>query len=351
MKFKGLKRYHSNGNQYIYHRATGRRLGVNLQEDDPKFVAAYLDAISEAKSEPKLELVKPNSVADICRRFIDSKKFGELSKGYQDNLRRDTVRLCAEANGTMGAVRFASIRRVHIEAQKEKLERNPGNQRLKLWRYLFEYAVAKEVVSIDATSNVKANPEVKTGGHKPWTFKDIETFRRFWPLGTRQRLAFELQYWAGARISDTRELGPSNIDQDGWLNFTQTKTKSDVSVPMYRDLPYFAEASDLQHLLAAIASLPVDQDTWFETEGGQVRSAKGSSQWFARAARSAKLEGKTSHGLRKSRMVLHAENGATTKEIAAWSGHETLNEIERYIRSADRRKLLTPSALKTGKFL
>ena len=107
MKFKGLKRYHSNGNQYIYHRATGRRLGVNLQEDDPKFVAAYLDAISDAKPEPKLELVKPNSVADICRRFITSKKFGELSKGYQDNLRRDSVRLCAEANGTMvrGSIR------------------------------------------------------------------------------------------------------------------------------------------------------------------------------------------------------------------------------------------------------
>ena len=50
-------------------------------------------------------------------------------------------------------------------------------------------------------------------------------------------------------------------------------------------------------------------------------------------------------------MILHAENGASSKQIAAWSGHETLKGIERYVRSADRRRLLTPSVLETGKFL
>jgi len=34
-------------------------------------------------------------------------------------------------------------------------------------------------------------------------------------------------------------------------------------------------------------------------------------------------------GLRKAKMRRLAEAGATEKEIAAWSGHTTLREIER----------------------
>ena len=34
-----------------------------------------------------------------------------------------------------------------------------------------------------------------------------------------------------------------------------------------------------------------------------------------------------------------AEAGATEKQIAAWSGHKTLREIERYTRAADQKRL------------
>jgi hypothetical protein len=34
-----------------------------------------------------------------------------------------------------------------------------------------------------------------------------------------------------------------------------------------------------------------------------------------------------------------AEAGATEKQIAAWSGHETLREIERYTQAADQKRL------------
>jgi hypothetical protein len=41
-----------------------------------------------------------------------------------------------------------------------------------------------------------------------------------------------------------------------------------------------------------------------------------------------------------------AEGGATSKEIAAISGHQTLKEIERYTEAADQRKL-SKSAMAT----
>ena len=149
----------------------------------------------------------------------------------------------------------------------------------------------------------------------------------------------------------TRKLGPESVDSDGWLNFIQEKTGSEVSVPIKRALPKFAEPSDLKHLLTAIEAMPKQEAVWLATAYGNVRSKKGASQWFAAQARKAGLVGLTSHGLRKSRMILHAENGASSKEIAAWSGHETLKEIERYVQGADRRRMLTPSVLETGEFL
>jgi integrase len=135
------------------------------------------------------------------------------------------------------------------------------------------------------------------------------------------------------------------------MNFVQQKTKSEVSVPIYRALPHFAVPSDLQHLLTAKDAMPYCDQIWLLTAYGKIRTEKGASQWFSRISKQAGLTEKKSHGLRKSRMIAHAENGASSKQIAAWSGHETLKEIERYIRDVDRRKLLTPSVLETGKFL
>lgn len=352
MKLKGLKRYERRGKLYIYHRASGTPLPTDIPEEHPKFLEAYLAAENADKPAPKLETVVANSVADICRRFMLSQRYKSLSEDYRDVLRRDMDNLCTENNAAIAKLSFSTIRRPHIISQMDSRERNPANQRLKTWRYLTEFASRRGIVEIRATDGVKANPEAKTGGYIPWTLAEIGQYRGYWSYGSKERLAFELQYWAGARISDTRKLGPGNIDDQGWLNFVQQKTGSEVSVPMYRDLPGFAEPRDLEHLIKALDAMASQETVWLATKAGSTRSKKSASQWFSGKARAAGLlPGRTSHGLRKSRMILHAENGASSKQIAAWSGHETLKEIERYVRGADRRRLLTPSVLETGKFL
>jgi site-specific recombinase XerC len=204
-----------NGKSFVYHRATGIPLPSNVPENHPRFLAAYLDAERNGKPKSKLERVEKYSVACVAQGFMNSRKFKSLSIGYQNNIRRDIARMCEENNGAISRLEFSSVKRKHIEIQMDNLARNAGNQRLKTWRYLTEYATKMGVVRQRATEGVKANPELNTGGHLPWTIADVEQFRSFWPYGTRQRLAFELQYWAGARISDTRTLGPGNIDADG----------------------------------------------------------------------------------------------------------------------------------------
>ncbi|WP_423210498.1 tyrosine-type recombinase/integrase [Paracoccus yeei] len=59
---------------------------------------------------------------------------------------------------------------------------------------------------------------------------------------------------------------------------------------------------------------------------------------FAREAAIAAGFQKSAHGLRKSLAAELADGGATAHQIAAWTGHETLKEVDHYTKSADRRR-------------
>jgi hypothetical protein len=45
------------------------------------------------------------------------------------------------------------------------------------------------------------------------------------------------------------------------------------------------------------------------------------------------------HGLKKAGMRRLAEDGGTTHELMAFSGHRTLSEVQRYTKGANNRKL------------
>lgn len=337
----------------MYHRATNTPLPAHLPEDHPDFLAAYFEAEVglKPKAEPKHVVV--NSVQHVVSRYMASNDFKKLSESYQDVRRRDMNRLCCQKDGAIGKVPFNRIESRHIKADMGALSPNPANERLKTWRALFKFATYAEIVAEDVTTGIQKVSTPSTQGHIPWTFAEIEKFRARWTYGTEQRAAFETIFWCGCRMSDAVGLGPKNIDAEGWINFIQQKTKSDVSVPLYRDLPDFAVPEDRDHLLRALEAMGDGRMFFIQTIFGQQRSRKAASSWFSEAATEATLpEDRSSHGLRKSRMILHAERGATTHQIAAWSGHESLKEVERYTKRVNRRRLLTPSpsVLETGEF-
>jgi integrase len=67
------------------------------------------------------------------------------------------------------------------------------------------------------------------------------------------------------------------------------------------------------------------------------------SPWFASKARKAGIAGKTAHGLRKTRAIALVDAEATHHQVGAWTGHESLKEIEHYAKKFNRRKALTRS--------
>ena len=75
---------------------------------------------------------------------------------------------------------------------------------------------------------------------------------------------------------------------------------------------------------------------WTRTAQGKPRSEKGFSNWISKAAG----PGYSAHGLRKNRLMALAECGGSSVQLQAWCGHQSLSEVETYVREASRRAAL-----------
>lgn len=331
------------GNPRLYFRPKGRKGTAlpDLPEDHPGFLAAYVKA-AEAHGltglKPRAPIVSGSLAAEI-ELYKRSDAFALLAPSTRA-VRRRTLDAIATTYGH-GRIRDFAAR--HVEKDLDKLSGHARNNRLKVWRGFGIWLKDAKRVTADPTLGAAKAKVAKSDGHEPWSADELTKFRERWPLDTVERLAFELIFWTGARVSDAVRLGAGHVDREGWLAFRQQKTGGQVWVPYARELPEFAEAlaSDLDLLKAAIAARPDPQFTFLHTAKGSARSPKAVSQWFAKKARAAGLTARTAHGLRKSRTIALVEAQATTHQVGAWTGHESLKEIEGYARKFSRRQALT----------
>ena len=88
-----------------------------------------------------------------------------------------------------------------------------------------------------------------------------------------------------------------------------------------------------------IEATPSGHLTFLVTEFGRPFAVAGFGNWFRDRCDEADLHHCTFHGLRKTASVRLAEAGCTPHEIAAITGHASLKEIERYTKTAERKRL------------
>ncbi|MBB95641.1 MAG: hypothetical protein CML68_13750 [Rhodobacteraceae bacterium] len=333
-KLKGLRRVRQDGKLYVYHRATGARM-PDLPEDHPDFLRAYIAAEDGAPKQTRGKY-RPGTMGALWLSVVRSEDYKGKSEGYRSILRRN-----ADAMLEKGAdVPVTQIREKHVLSDMKGLRPHPANERRKTWRYLMAHAIDLQWIATDPSANISKKKTPKARQHPPWTAEDITAFRAKWAIETPQRLAFELLHWTGARMVDAVRLGPGMVDTDGWLHFTQNKTREPVWIPFRRALPDFTDPADLAQLHAATANS--SHMVWMVTHTGKPRSVKAASSWFAKAAKEAGIEGgKSAHGLRVTRAIKLAEAEASPHQIGAWTGHESLKEIEHYSKQASRKRLLS----------
>jgi len=203
---------------------------------------------------------------------------------------------------------------------------------LKKLRILIRHAINIGWLKHDPSLGIK-RPKIQR--IRSWTEDEIEAFRTKWPLGGKQRLAFELFLNTGQRRSDVVRMSWSHITPDSKIVVSQQKTGRRLLIPLHRDLVATLAAAKREHI------------SILTTMFGKPFTVDGFSQWMRDAITEAGLPlGCQPHGLRKATGRRLAEAGATAKMVMSVLGHTTLAEAERYTEEADQAGLAEDAVVK-----
>ena len=314
------------GNVRFYYRPKGQK-GVALPDlppDHPDFLTAYARAAGNRVQ------IAPGSIAAGVVAFLASSMYQARSPATRANWRR----AAEDIRQRYGVGRLVDLRPQHIRQDLAPRDPHPANNRLKVWRAMGRFWVDAGMIETDPARDVRKRETPDTGGRTAWTRDDVARFRAHWPIGSPQRLAFELLHRTCAAIGDACRLGPADI-VDGWLTYQRAKSGSTAVVPMHTAPDWFEPCDTLARCIAAAAPTA----TFLATQSGAPRSPKAATQWFAAAARAAGVAA-TAHGIRKHRAAVFRENGATQDQRMAILGHESEAEARRYAKSADLRRVI-----------
>lgn len=289
----------------------------------PEFVAAYQAALDGSRVVPGAARTVPGTINALAVMIYASAEWAQLAPTTQSSRRGIIERVRRDA----GTFPVAGLMGKHVLALRDKRRDTPAaaNNLLKVLRWMMAFAVSRGLRKDNPVTGIKPL-KVSGDGFHTWTETEIAKFEARWPVGTKERLAFDLLLWTVQRSGDVRLMGRQNL-RDGSLTFTQGKTGVPLSLPV------------LAPLAASLAHVPADQMLFVVTERGAPRTAKGFGNWFSAACREAGLSHCSAHGLRKSGATRLANAGRSESEIMAWTGHQSPSEVQRYTRARDQKSL------------
>lgn len=197
---------------------------------------------------------------------------------------------------------------------------------------LFDFAVKLRMIQVNPvgqSDRVKVARGERSKGFHTWTEAEIAQYRAHHRLGSKARLAMELMLWTGQRRIDAIRMGRQHI-RDGRLDFSQSKTGTDLSIPV------------APQLLEAIVAMPKGGHMCFlVTEHGKPFTNPGFGNWFRDQCDAAGLPQCTAHGLRKAMMRRLAELGQSNQMLKSVSGHVNDDEVADYTRAVDQSRMAT----------
>jgi integrase len=284
----------------------------------PEFMVAY-QALLGNKPAPTAKLA--DSLGLLITEYYASRTFRNLKQSSRQTYRA-ALEPIAKAHGhrTAGITHRQAARLVSDIADRPAM----ANLTKRVLQALYKYATKAGWVDANPVIGVD---HFKTGTHHTWTEGELKTFEARWPLGTRQRLAYELLLQTAQRVGDVAKMNRADI-VGGELHVIQQKTGAELHLPVKAPLE------------RAMKAYPAKGLSLIGREDGKPMTRAGLTRFMADAIEKAGLPAKcVSHGLRKAALRRIAEAGGTSKQIAAWSGHKTLGEVERYTAAADQRRL------------
>ncbi len=313
------------GKMRHYYRKPGSKRIALPDPSDPDFMNAYRDAEATATA-PKIEHPKgaPGTFDRLLWDYYRSPDFLGTKKSSQ----AVTSGILDAFAKKYGSRRVATLPRRAVVAIIGSKADTPAaaNNLLKKLRALMGFAIVNGWRSDDPTFKIK---RFREGEHHTWTDAELAQYEAKWPLGTRERTAYAIALYTGQRRGDVNAFSRTAIDRKvGLVEVTQEKGGAKLSIPIHADLAVALDAWPAEHVMVLVSSR------------GKPFTVESFGNWFADAIDAAGLpERCVLHGLRKAAARRLAEVGCSAKEIASITGHKSLEEVERYTRAADQKKL------------
>jgi integrase len=299
----------------------GPRTVISAAYGSPEFEAAYHAAIrGEASGGPRK--ASAGTLQWLWERYRGSSAWAQLSPAT----RRQRENIMAGVLNNAAAMPLSELTRKAIIRGREDRKETPAqaNNFIKLMRGLCKWAADAEHMLSDPSRDV-AMLKVKTTGFPAWSEDDIERFERRWPLGSRERVAFDVLLYTGLRRGDAVKLGRQHV-RDGVFRIKTEKTGAEIVAPV---LPPLARSLDAR---------PTRDLHFIVGERGQPMTKESFGTWFGKACRAAGVK-KSAHGLRKAGASRAATAGATTAQLKAIFGWTDEKMPSLYTQAADRERL------------
>jgi integrase len=325
------------GNVRIYYRAKGaRKVRLRGTPWTPEFMAAYDEAKGSAPK-PVKSGIGVGTWRWLCIKYLaecsDYKRLDPRTR----HVRRQVLESTYDEPIAPGSPKFfrdmplSKMSADAVEVLRDRKLEFPeaANSRIKAIRQAFKFGVRKKYALFNPARDV---PYIKTGstGFHTWTVDEVRQFEERHPIGTKARLALALLLFTGQRRADITRFGKQHVKR-GKLTFTQHKGRN--RKPKRLVLPA------LPSLQAVIDASPCGDLTFLVNEFGNAFSDAGFGNKFRDWCDQAGLHHCTAHGLRKAGATMAANNGATSRQLMAIFGWDTLKEAERYTRQADQQRL------------
>lgn len=278
---------------HTYRRAGAEAsLGVHgLHPTDPRVFAAYCAAHARWETRPpETETPKGGTFAWM----VDLHRATDAWNRLKPATRRNREAILRRYVKAQGARPLSSITRDVIEAALLPKGGNVARNERKALRPVFAHAHGLKLIFVDPRAGLKmARPTSKVyataGAH------EIEAFQKQWPIGTTERLIFDLVLYTGAARADLVTLGRKNVRGE-LLSYARQKTGITADVPITAELR------------AVLERVPDIAPAFILTSRGKLFTAAGMGNFFADAATAAGFTARL-RGLRKAFWVYWAEKG------------------------------------------
>ena len=313
---------------WYFRRGKGARIRLPDDYGSAAFTEAYNQALNGQKPATDRRMGSKGTVEWLIRQWMASGKWQDAMPSTQKQ-RRLTLQKISEKGGS---IPISNLTTAMLQRGLDERRDTPAaaNWYLKVIKALFKWAVEYGHMDHNPAQGIKGLKN-KTPGFIPWTDDDVSTFRNHWPIGTKQRLAFELLATTGLRRGDIVRIGPQHIAND-LLTIETEKTGTEANCHMDEWIYSVIDASPSGHMLYLV------------TEHGKAYSKEGFANWFRRACVAAGVKG-SPHGVRKWAAAKDAERGASEMQLRAKYAWESPEQSSTYTKSADRKRLARSLAL------